>query len=53
MNLFYFFVTVWYLVAELKESFRFYQYLPMMETHVIKYQVKATPLQGTMVQVVS
>ncbi len=30
--------------------FRFYQYLPMMETHVLGYQVKATPLQGTMVQ---
>ena len=31
--------------------FRFYQYLPMMETHVIGYQVKATPVQVTMMQV--
>ena len=33
--------------------FRFYQYLPMMETHVNGYQVKATPLQVTIVHVVS
>ncbi len=33
--------------------FHFYQYLPMMETYIIGYQVKATPLQVTMVQVVS
>ncbi len=33
--------------------FRFYQYLPMMETHVIEYQVKATPLKVTMVQEVT
>ena len=31
--------------------FRFYPYLPMMETHVIGYQVKAAPLQVTMVVV--
>ncbi len=41
------------LSENLRICFRFYQYLPMIETHVIGYQVKATPLQGTMVQVVS